>query len=115
MSGLGSLYYVVVDCEDPTTLAEFWSRMLGTEVVQRIDDQFVLLAKPEHGPGLAFQKVPEPKHDKNRLHLDLEVGDTDAATEKILGWGGSQVTGDQELGGHTWRVMADPEGNQFCI
>lgn len=75
----------------------------------------MLLVKPQGGPGLAFQKVPEPKSAKNRLHLDLDVGDTDAATEKILAWGGTQVTGDQELAGHKWRVMADPEGNQFCI
>ena len=96
-------------------LAEFWSHLLGTPVVQRIDDQYVLLEQARARARAGLSKGPRAQTRKNRLHLDLDVDDTDAATEKILAWGGTQVTGDQELAGHKWRVMADPEGNQFCI
>jgi predicted enzyme related to lactoylglutathione lyase len=67
-------------------------------------------------PPVAFQRVPESKSVKNRLHVDLEVDDLDRAFAKIAALGGSAISDILQMpGGYRWRVMADPEGNEFCI
>lgn len=76
----------------------------------------VLEPAPGSSLRLAFQRVPEPKVTKNRLHLDLAVGDLDDATRRAVGYGAARVPeGDFEEYGIRWRVLLDPEGNEFCL
>ncbi|MDX1691429.1 MAG: VOC family protein, partial [Acidimicrobiia bacterium] len=69
----------------------------------------------EDGPHLAFQQVPEPRAGKNRLHLDVRVDDREAFTDFVLGLGGSVVGEHQEGDFPAWTVLADPQGNEFCV
>jgi predicted enzyme related to lactoylglutathione lyase len=73
-------------------------------------------ANAPNGPGIALQRVPEPKRGKNRVHLDIEVDDVDAATDRVEALGGRRASAvDVSEHGYNWRVMADPEGNEFCL
>jgi predicted enzyme related to lactoylglutathione lyase len=114
---LASLRFVVVDVSDPEAEASFWSRVLGVDVAERVDDRYVILRPAADGaPSLTFQRVPEPKSGKNRLHFDLIVPDIDASTAELETVGASRAPeGDFEEEGYRWRVMRDPEGNEFCI
>jgi len=65
---------------------------------------------------VAFQRVPEPRAGKNRLHFDVEVDDVEVATTRVEALGGTRApTADFHEYGYRWRVMADPEGNEFCL
>ena len=81
------------------------------------DGQFVVLSRAKDGLTVGFQKVPDAKSGKNRLHLDLVVDDLDAATTEIETLGGRWLEPGRtrELEGFRWRLMADPEGNEFDI
>ena len=110
---IGRLGEVVIDCHDPVRLAEFWQRMLGGYVVRQSHDWVAL--EPPSGLTVSFQLVPEAKVGKNRVHLDIDVTDLVEATAAAQGAGATRV-GDvvyDELGG--FQVMADPEGNEFCL
>ena len=110
--------YIVLDTVDPDALAEFWCELLGVGVSARLaDGQYVVLDAARDGePPMSFQRVPEPKAGKNRMHLDLEVDDLDSTTSWVVDRGGRWVDGtDHELEGYRWRCMADPEGNEFDI
>jgi predicted enzyme related to lactoylglutathione lyase len=117
--GRAELAYVVLDTVDPERLVPFWAALLGLEVTARVaDGQYVVLGTPAPkagAPALAFQRVPEGKSVKNRMHLDLAVDDLEVATERILSMGGSWDGQTQQLGDYRWRCMADPEGNEFDI
>ena len=107
--------HVMIDARDPESLARFWMELLGTEIDPRFDDgRFVFLAAGEHGPAVGIQRVPEPKVTKNRVHVDLEVDDLEAWTRWVRRHGGSRVA-DHQTAGIYWRIMADPEGNEFCL
>jgi predicted enzyme related to lactoylglutathione lyase len=109
------LSHVMIDARDPDALATFWTGLLGTEVETRVDDgRFVFLRATEGVPAIGLQRVPEPKETKNRVHVDLEVDDLEVATRWVRSHGGSRVA-DHRIGPFAWRVMADPEGNEFCI
>lgn len=113
-----SVGYLVIDANDPERLTTFWCAMLGVEVDSSIGDgQFVVLAPTKDGLTVGFQRVPEHKAGKNRVHLDLVVEDLDAATEEIEALGGRWLEPDttRDLEGFQWRIMADPEGNEFDI
>lgn len=110
---LGHLSEIVIDCRQPATLAAFWHEVIGGEVVER-DEEWCALV-PERGLILAFQRVPEAKTGKNRLHLDVQVDDLHAAAVAAERLGATRV-GDiraDPLG--TFHVMLDPEGNEFCF
>ncbi len=109
--------FMTVDCIDPQRLASFWADLLGTEVGEPMDDgRYVFLAEQEGLPMLCFQRVPEPKSGKTRLHLDLSVDDLDVATHAVIGLGGAWPgEGQHQLEGFTWRTLADPEGNEFDV
>jgi predicted enzyme related to lactoylglutathione lyase len=113
------LAYVVLDTAEPEKLVGFWTELLGLEVTARVaDGQYVVLgtSSPDAGaPALAFQRVPEGKSVKNRMHLDLVVDDLEVATERIVAMGGSWDGRTQQLDDYRWRCMADPEGNEFDI
>ena len=106
-----------VDCADPYELARFWSAVLGLALGP--DDE---PGDPEAGletsPGafLLFLRVPEPKQVKNRLHLCLEPdGPREAEVQRILDLGATLLDDRREPDGRGWAVLADPEGNEFCV
>ena len=105
---------VVFDCADPAGLAEFWAQVLDARWGMVDSEWAVVDSKPVM---LGFQKVPEPKQSpKNRLHLDVQVGDALAAAERAEALG-ARRTGFARLGedGNGFVVLQDPEGNEFCF
>jgi catechol 2,3-dioxygenase-like lactoylglutathione lyase family enzyme len=105
---------VMLDCSNPDVLVEFWGQVLGIEEKARYPNFVWMSRMSDGGPALAFQVVPEKKSVKNRMHLDLTVEDREAFAEFVLSLGGNRVA-DHEVEGFHWTVMADPEGNEFCI
>jgi predicted enzyme related to lactoylglutathione lyase len=119
-SGLiGKLGWILTDCHDPERLAAFWGAVLGVEIEDRFEDppQYVNLAPATpDGPRVCFQRVPEAKVVKNRVHLDLAVQDVDEAALRIEELGGRRLPHDDyHEGTYSWRLMADPEENEFCL
>jgi predicted enzyme related to lactoylglutathione lyase len=109
------VHAVVINAIDTKRLVDFWTALLGVDVAQSIDPYFTWLA-PQHEGGIsvAIQLVENPTEGRNRLHLDLAVDDLDAATERVRELGGAMLE-EHEIQGFTWRVMEDPEHNEFCI
>jgi predicted enzyme related to lactoylglutathione lyase len=105
---------IMIDCHDPTALMDFWSQIVGVESAQEFPNYIFGTKLPGNHIRLAFQKVPEEKTIKNRLHLDLTHEDPGALIEKVETLGGSRIA-DHEISGFHWTVLADPEGNEFCI
>jgi predicted enzyme related to lactoylglutathione lyase len=113
--GIGRFHWLVIDTVDPAGIAPFWCELLGVRERGWFGDDYLMLERDDHTPGIAFQRVPEAKAVKNRLHVDVDVADMDAAVARILELGGSIASEPRELDGYRWRVMADPEGNEFCV
>lgn len=113
--------YVIVDSKDPDRITPFWCALLGVEVREyRNHGQYVSLQPSPRLPGsmmLVFQRVPESKVGKNRVHVDVFVEDLDAETARVEELGGRCIEPGTTVddGGWLSRVMADPEGNEFCI
>ncbi len=105
---------VMIDCNDLDGMVEFWAQALDLEVKVRYPDYVWLGRLSEKGPALAFQRVPEPREGKNRLHLDLVSEDPAAFATRVKELGGSKVE-EREMSGFHWTVLADPEGNVFCV
>jgi len=109
-----------VDCAAPRRLAEWWAQVLGWQVLEDEDpdDDEVAIGDPSGSPlTLLFLQVPEAKTIKNRLHLDLRPPDgSDQQTElgRLLGLGARRIDVGQESS-VSWLVLADPEGNEFCL
>jgi predicted enzyme related to lactoylglutathione lyase len=107
-------YTVVIDCQDPKRLAEWWAEALGWRIVFEADDEVVAAVDDDTYPALVFVPVPEPKSGKNRLHIDLAPDDRDAEVARLESLGATRVDVGQQPE-HTWVVLADPEGNEFCV
>lgn len=105
---------LVIDARDPGRLAEFWCAALGVEVVERESD-WVQLSPDPGGAFLAFQPAREDRPDRLAARPDIEVTDIDAARSKVEALGGTYVRTIQEMKGDHHYVMADPEGNEFCL
>lgn len=109
---------ICVDCHDPYTLAGFWAQVFGClrPTQERPGDSEASL-RPESGPELLFLAVPEDKVVKNRLHLDLEPTDRTRAQEvaRLIEIGARHVADHTRPDGSGWVVLADPEGNEFCV
>jgi predicted enzyme related to lactoylglutathione lyase len=104
---------VVVDANDPAALARFWMGVLDWSIFYEAADEVVITKPDKSFPGLVFVRVPEPKATKNRLHIDLNPDDQAAEVERLVGIGASVVDiGQGDVG---WVVLADPEGNEFCV
>jgi predicted enzyme related to lactoylglutathione lyase len=103
----------VVDARDPVALGRWWAEALGWIVFNGDPDEFEIRATPDRTPGLLFALVREPKVVKNRLHLDFRPDDRDAEVERLLGVGATHI--DVGQGEQSWVVLADPEGNEFCV
>ena len=111
---------LVVDSRDPESLAAFWAAVLDYRVLGREEDGSVEIG-PEAGfggaaPTLVFAAVPDPTPGKVRLHIDLNATDRDqdAELERLLGLGATRADVGQ-TGDESWHVLADPEGNAFCL
>jgi len=137
---------VVIDCADPARLAEFWVAALGYTLqdppagfaswqeflaAQRVpksewNSANAVVDPDKRGPRIFFQRVPEPKTVKNRLHMDLNVSGgpavaldarrerVDAEVQRLRQLGASQLSANERHGEY-WVVMQDPEGNEFCV
>ena len=107
----------VLDCRDGERLSAFWAEALGYACPGRFGQCWPLLpptASPE--PWLVLQQVEEPKSGKNRMHLDIRVTDLDEEAGRLEALGARRVSDRLTGTGATeWFVMADPEGNEFCI
>lgn len=122
-------YSIVVDCAHVAAQAHWWAEVLNWSVAFEAEDEVVIVPPHafgerkqiplnEQGPGLVFVTVPEGKIGKNRLHIDLAPGpDDDQAAEvtRLEGLGATRVSVGQDESKVTWVVMADPEGNEFCV
>ena len=105
---------VTIDCADPQKLAGFWSAALGVGVQADIGDYVVLQRPADGGAALGLQRVPEPRAGKNRVHVDLSGGPRATEVPRLVGRGAT-VIGEHEVPGLRWTILADPEGNQFCL
>jgi predicted enzyme related to lactoylglutathione lyase len=110
---IGRIDEVVIDCSQPKALAAFWSAVLGGQMQER--DQTWCYIDPPRWTRLAFQKVPESKIAKNRLHLDVEVSEIPVAISEAEALGAKRVGGVQQDSAGSFQVMLDPEGNEWCL
>ncbi len=122
-------YSVVVDCHDIASQARWWAEVLDWQVFYESDSEVVVIpgwaldaaaSTPweKVGPGLVFVPVEESKSVKNRLHIDLAPhisDDREAEIQRLVNLGASPVEVGQSATDATWTVLADPEGNEFCV
>jgi hypothetical protein len=110
---------VVVDAHDCQLLARFWSAALGWRITVETDDEWAI--EPPEGsrevdvaPDILFLKVPDVKRMKNRLHFDLRPVDQQSQVQRLVDLGARRVDVGQ-ADDVSWVVLADPEGNEFCV
>ncbi|SIR86931.1 VOC family protein [Micromonospora avicenniae] len=111
------LQNVAIDCADAYALAQFWSKVTGRPMhpEDKPGDPEIQLPLAE-GPALYFNQVPEPKTIKNRVHVCLRPETSrDQEVERLLGLGATLVADRRNPDGSGWAVLADPEGNEFCV
>jgi hypothetical protein len=110
---------VVVDAHDCQLLARFWSAALGWRITVETDDEWAI--EPPEGsrevdvaPDILFVKVPDTKSVKNRLHFDLRPVDQQSQVQRLVDLGARRIEVGQ-ADDVSWVVLADPEGNEFCV
>jgi hypothetical protein len=107
---------VVLDCLQPERLTQFWANALRYRHAPSSGPYVVLVPDAQAGPDLVLQRVPEPKVGKNRMHLDLRVSELQPEIARLAALGAEVLTPDPiDEDGFSWVVMADPEGNEFCV
>ena len=106
-------YQLSIDCHDPHAQARFWAAVLDQPILYETDDEVIVGADKDTYPGLVFAPVPEAKTIKNRLHIDLDPDDLEAEVARLLALGARPA--DVGQGDVPWVVLADPEGNEFCV
>jgi len=106
---------ITIDCVESRSLCDFWSSTLGWDIVYNEDDGAALQEKDGAGFMLYLQPVPEPKTGKNRAHVDLSAEDYDAELSRLLALGATTIRGSDGPGGRRSAVLADPQGNEFCL
>jgi len=115
------IHHITIDCRDPHALAGFWAQVLGfvdePEFPNEPGDDEALLVDPTgHHPSVLFIRVPEAKAVKNRVHLDLQPDRLrDEEVGRVVSLGASLVDDQRRPDGTGWAVLADPEGNEFCV
>jgi predicted enzyme related to lactoylglutathione lyase len=117
---LSTVFNITFDCRDARLIAEFWSAVTGYRLEQvTLPGSAFWVASPPDGrwPRIVFVTVPEAKVVKNRVHLDLMPLEDDQAQEvdRLLALGATIVDDRRELEPGGWVVLADPEGNEFCL
>jgi hypothetical protein len=111
------MHAVVIDCPEFAPLIAFWSAALGYVEWFAPFDQFAGIKPPEGSGGLPiiFQRVPEPKVVKNRVHLDYEADAMEAEVDRLVGLGGRSIRVVEMGPTMRWTIVADPAGNEFCV
>jgi len=110
-----SIYNVAFDCADTLALAAFWSQVMEHPVDADSDAEEASI-EPENAVNLFFQAVPEPKAVKNRVHVCLRPSRRrEEEVQRLLGIGATVVADHRTPDGLGWVVLADPEGNEFCV
>lgn len=104
---------ICIDARDPEALGRWWAQVLHWPSHADADGDVVLTPPPGQGPKWLFLAVPDTKVVKNRVHLDFTPDDQAAEVERLIGLGATRV--DIGQGEQSWVVLADPEGNEFCI
>ncbi|HEX5096402.1 MAG TPA: VOC family protein [Acidimicrobiia bacterium] len=107
---------ITFDCDDALKQARFWSAAIGRPVDPGGSQGYASIGGTDPAreqPAWYFEKVPEAKHAKNRMHLDF-VDPDPAAVDRLVSLGAT-VVAVHEMSGHRWTVMNDPEGNEFCV
>jgi len=107
------LYQVVVDAHDPARLARWWAQVLGYDVLYETASEVIIGIAPDRYPGIAFVPVADSKSTKNRFHLDLDPDDFEAEVARVVALGA--IPADVGQGDAPWAVLADIEGNEFCV
>jgi predicted enzyme related to lactoylglutathione lyase len=108
---------VVIDCADLERAARFWTDVLGYVAEEPGGGPYQsLLPADGFGVEVLLQRTADAKHGKNRVHLDLRTRDLDAEVSRITALGASMLTDSPIVeGGWTWHMLADPDGNEFCV
>ena len=107
---------LVLDCADPERLAEFWSAAIGYTTLGGAGNYVLLVDEAGQQPKLLLQRVDEPKSGKNRMHFDIETPTVDQEVARLDPSARGASSDDAiEEHGNRWVVMADPEGNEFCV
>ncbi len=104
---------VVVASRDPVALGRWWRQVLGWVIVNDDPVVFEIQPEPDRMPGILFLAVDGEKQGHNRLHIDLRPDDQGVEVDRLIGMGASPV--DVGQGDAPWVVLADPEGNEFCV
>ena len=108
---------VTIDCTDLEVMSAFWTALMGVEVRGRWQQYVGLQPMTPGQPRVVLQRTDDPRPAKNTLHLDLHVptvADLPGAVERAVGLGARLVENHEEAG-QSWRTLADPEGNLFCL
>lgn len=110
------LHHIVIDTHDLPGLARFWTQALGWKVLSEHEREIVIGTDDNAPVGICFMPVTDPKTVKNRVHLDLTASaqDRDREIDRLLALGARRVDIGQ-TGEESWTVLADPEGNEFCV
>jgi predicted enzyme related to lactoylglutathione lyase len=107
---------LVLDCRNPSDLAPFWAQALRYVELGKVDNYVLLAPDGAPGPNLLLQQVPEGKATKNRMHLDIHAADIEGEAARLERLGARRVETEQlSEHGSNWVLMADPEGNEFCV
>jgi predicted enzyme related to lactoylglutathione lyase len=108
---------VVIDCSDLSRSADFWASVLGYVRQRPGSDRYqTLLPADGDGAEILLQRVPERKQGKNRLHLDLRTRDLETEVTRVTGLGAVVLTAEPvSEDGMRWHILADPDGNEFCV
>lgn len=104
---------VTVAARDPIALERWWCEALGWVVVDENPVVYEIQPAPDRWPGILFLATDDAKQGQNRLHVDLRPDDQAAEVERLIAMGASRV--DVGQGDVSWVVLADPEGNEFCV
>jgi len=104
---------VIIAAADPSALGRWWTEALGWVVVDDSAETFEIRPSEDEIPGLLFLQVADAKAAKNRLHLDFRPDDQAAEVERLMALGAERI--DIGQGDASWVVLADPEGNEFCV
>ena len=110
------LHHIVIDAHDLPKLARFWTQALGWKVLSKREREIVIGTDENAPVGICFMPVTDQKIVKNRVHLDIttEAQDRDQEIDRLLGLGAQHADVGQ-TGEESWTVLADPEGNEFCV
>lgn len=112
-----AIHHITLDCAEPAKTAEFWSQVTGRPLDEAVepDANEAVISLPD-GPILVFVRVPEAKTVKNRMHLCLRADTTrDAEVDRLVALGAAIRDDRRKPDGKGWVVLADPEGNEFCV